>query len=98
MEISVPYGRTRLTAEIADDRLQAILCSHLESYVPPMEETALVEAALDTLQAEGIHKAALVVFGRNEKGNAFWEKLGFTTREDLVYRNKTLTEMVRIDT
>lgn len=46
MEISVPYGRTRLTAEIADDRLQAILCSHLESYVPPMEETALVEAAL----------------------------------------------------
>ena len=46
MEISVPYGRTRLTAEIADDRLEAILCSHLESYVPPMEETALVEAAL----------------------------------------------------
>ena len=46
MEISVPYGRTRLTAEIADDRLQAVLCNHLESYVPPMEETALVEAAL----------------------------------------------------
>lgn len=46
MEISVPCGRTRLTAEIADDRLQAILCSHLESYVPPMGETALVEAAL----------------------------------------------------
>ena len=46
MEISVPYGRTRLTAEIADDRLQAVLYTHLESYVPPMEETALVEAAL----------------------------------------------------
>ena len=59
---------------------------------------ALVEAALDALHAEGIHKVALVVFGRNDKGNAFWEKLGFTTREDLVYRNKTLTEMVRIDT
>ena len=59
---------------------------------------ALVEAALDTLKAEGIHKVALVVFDRNEKGNAFWEKLGFTTREDLAYRNKTLTEMVRIDT
>ena len=48
MEISVPYGRTRLTAEIADDRLQAVLCTHLESYVPPMEETALVEAALES--------------------------------------------------
>ncbi len=59
---------------------------------------ALVEAALGALKAEGIHKAALVTFARNEKGNAFWEKLGFTTREDLVYRNRTLTEMVRIDT
>lgn len=59
---------------------------------------ALVEAALDALRAEGIHKVALVVFDRNEKGNAFWEKLGFTTREDLVYRNRSLTELVRIDT
>ena len=59
---------------------------------------ALVEAALDALQAEGIHKVALVAFARNEQGNTFWEKLGFTTREDLVYRNRTLTEMVRIDT
>ena len=48
MEISVPYGRTQSTAEIADDRLEAILCSHLESYVPPMGETELVEAALDS--------------------------------------------------
>ena len=59
---------------------------------------ALVEAALDALQAEGIHKVALVVFDRNEKGNAFWEKLGFATREDLTYRNRTLTEMQRIET
>ena len=46
MEISIPYGRTRLTADISHDRLQAILCSHLESYTPPMGETELVEAAL----------------------------------------------------
>ena len=59
---------------------------------------ALVEAALDALKAEGIHKVALVVFDRNEKGNAFWEKLGFIPREDLVYRNRGLTELVRIDT
>ena len=60
--------------------------------------TALVQAALDALRAEGIHKTALVVFARNEEGNAFWETLGFTTRPDLCYRNRTLDEMVRIDT
>ena len=59
---------------------------------------ALVEAAQDALKAEGIHKVALVVFDRNEKCNAFWERMGFTTREDLVYRNRSLTELVRIDT
>lgn len=58
----------------------------------------LVDAALSALGEEGITKVALVVFGRNETGNAFWEKLGFTTREDLVYRNKALKEMVRTDT
>lgn len=59
---------------------------------------ALVEAALDALKAEGIHKVALVVFDQNAKGNAFWAKMGFTTREDLVYRNRSLAELVRIDT
>ena len=46
----------------------------------------------------GIHKAALVVFDRNDTGNMFWEKQGFTVREDLIYRNKALAEIVRIDT
>ncbi len=30
--------------------------------------------------------------------NAFRERLGFTVREDLVYRNKAMTRMERIDT
>ena len=60
MEISIPYGRTRLTAEIADDRLQAVLCSHLESYVPPMGETELVEAALASpIGSEPLEKLAV---------------------------------------
>ena len=59
---------------------------------------ALAEAALDALKAEDIHKVALVAFSSNEEGNAFWEKMGFTTRDDLIYRNKSLTEMVRTDT
>lgn len=59
--------------------------------------TELVNTALQALKNEGINKAALVVFDRNDKGNAFWERRGFTKREDIVYRNKILTEMIRID-
>ncbi|WP_031554976.1 GNAT family N-acetyltransferase [Oribacterium sp. FC2011] len=58
----------------------------------------LVEAAMDALKANGINKVALVVFDRNKDGNAFWEKVGFSVREDLVYRNKTISELIRIDT
>lgn len=60
--------------------------------------TKLVDAALQALKNAGINKVALVVFDRNLTGNAFWEQKGFTKREDLVYRNKALTEMIRIDT
>ena len=59
---------------------------------------ALVESAMEALQSLGINKVALVVFSKNKDGNDFWEKLGFTTRGDLVYRNKSITEMIRIDT
>ena len=48
----------------------------------------LVDSAMQELKQCGINKVALVVFDRNENGNAFWEKLGFTVREDLIYRNK----------
>ncbi len=58
----------------------------------------LVETSMQELKKCGINKVALVVFDRNESGNAFWEKLGFTVREDLIYRNKAITEMIRIDT
>ncbi|GHV06085.1 N-acetyltransferase [Clostridia bacterium] len=60
---------------------------------------ALVNAAVAALQNEDITKAALVVFASNELGNGFWERLGFITREDLNYRNKTLDEnLIRMDT
>ena len=58
----------------------------------------LVSRSLSALKAEGINKVALLVFHRNEVGNAFWESQGFTVREDVAYRNKLLTELVRIDT
>lgn len=58
----------------------------------------LVDKALTTLFDLGIHKVALVVFEHNQTGNVFWEKQGFTVRDDLVYRNKALTKIIRIDT
>lgn len=58
----------------------------------------LVNRALSELKELGINKVALVVFNKNEQGNSFWEKMGFERREDLVYRNRAITEMVRIDT
>lgn len=60
--------------------------------------TALAENALAALKREGINKVALVVFESNEAGNSFWESKGFSVRDDLVYRNKALTDIVRIDT
>lgn len=52
--------------------------------------TMLVDAALEALRQEGIHKAALVAFSTNEAGNRFWESIGFSERKDLVYRNKVI--------
>lgn len=58
----------------------------------------LVDTVLAELETLGINKVALVVFERNELGNKFWESMGFTVRDDLTYRNKSLKEMIRKDT
>lgn len=59
---------------------------------------ALLHAAMQALEKEGIAKVALVVFARNVQGNAFWHKQGFAERPDLTYRNRAIRDMVRIDT
>lgn len=53
---------------------------------------------MNALDKEGIQKAALVAFANNKIGNDFWEKIGFSERKDLVYRNKNIHYMERIDT
>lgn len=58
----------------------------------------LVEHVMAAMEREGIIKVNLVVFSHNEKGNAFWESLGFTVRTDLTYRNKSIRTAVRNDT
>ena len=50
----------------------------------------LTEKVLDFLKKEGLTKVALLVMYDNDLGNDFWEKHGFTWREDLKYRDKIL--------
>lgn len=50
----------------------------------------LVRYAIESLRKEGIHKVSLVVFSNNELGNAFWDNKGFSSRNDLIYRNKSI--------
>lgn len=57
---------------------------------------ALVANAMNALELEGVYKVALVVFDENKIGNEFWEKLGFSQRLDLVYRNKGIRELHRM--
>ena len=88
----------------------AILCGHdgrrgyiSHTAVSPAHQRQgighkLVEATLQALQKQGINKVNLVAFARNKNGNAFWEKMGFTERPDLTYRNRALADMERIDT
>lgn len=70
----------------------------LETYRKQGIGQNLVDTAINALDREGINKVALVAFERNETGNAFWEHLGFHGRTDLVYRNKNIHELQRIDT
>lgn len=70
----------------------------LPSYRHQGIATQLVDTAMTALKNIGITKVALVVFDRNENGNSFWEAQGFTSRTDLVYRNKSLVKLKRFDT
>ena len=58
----------------------------------------LTDRCLNAMREAGIAKAALLVFKRNEAGNAFWESQGFSAREDVAYRNRALIHLTRIDT
>ena len=53
---------------------------------------ALVERVCASLRQENITKVALVVIDDNAAGNAFWEKIGFAQRHDLIYRDLLLKD------
>ena len=54
--------------------------------------TAMVVYVMKALKRENISKVSLIAFTRNDIGNAFWKKNGWTLREDLNYYDFTLNE------
>ena len=46
---------------------------------------SMVVFAMQALKEEGISKVSLIAFTRNDVGNAFWKRIGWTRREDLNY-------------
>lgn len=53
---------------------------------------AMVVAAMEALKKEKINKVCLIAFTKNDTGNAFWNEIGWTKREDLNYYDLTLNE------
>ena len=52
----------------------------------------MVVFAMEALKAEGVNKVSLIAFTKNDIGNAFWNTIGWTKREDLNYYDFTLNE------
>ncbi|MDO4467803.1 MAG: GNAT family N-acetyltransferase [Bacillota bacterium] len=51
---------------------------------------AMVVFCMNALKDEGISKVSLIAFSNNDIGNAFWNCIGWTKREDLNYYDFTL--------
>ena len=47
--------------------------------------TQMVVFAMEALRREQISKVSLIAFTENDIGNAFWNRIGWTRREDLNY-------------
>ena len=53
---------------------------------------SMVVKAMEALKEEKINKVSLIAFMENDIGNAFWNEIGWTKREDLNYYEFTLNE------
>ena len=52
----------------------------------------MVVFCMNALKAEQINKVSLIAFTKNDIGNAFWNCIGWTKREDLNYYDFILNE------
>lgn len=53
---------------------------------------AMVVFCMNALREEGINKVSLIAFTKNDIGNAFWNSICWTKRNDLNYYDFTLNE------
>ena len=53
---------------------------------------AMVVFAMKALKEEKINKVSLIAFTKNDIGNAFWNTIGWTEREDLNYYDFVLND------
>lgn len=93
---------TSVVAEVDGKIVGSILCGHdgrrgclyhvcvREDYRMHGIGKSMVVFCMKELQKEGISKVSLIAFTKNDIGNAFWKKIGWTKREDLNYYDFTL--------
>lgn len=83
---------------VEDERIVgSILCGHdgrrgclyhvsvMEGYRMQGIGKSMVVFCMDALKKEHINKVSLIAFTENDIGNAFWNEIGWTKREDLNY-------------
>lgn len=96
---------TTSVVAVEDDKIVgAILCGHDgrrgclyhvcvdEAYRMRGIGKAMVVFAMEALKKEEINKVSLIAFTKNDIGNAFWNEIGWTKRQDLNYYDFTLNE------
>lgn len=93
-----------VVAEEAGRIVGAILCGHdgrrgcmYHVCVDPAHRRrgigkAMVVFCMQKLEEESISKVSLIAFTENDIGNAFWNRIGWTQRQDLNYYDFILNE------
>ncbi|MBR1477696.1 MAG: GNAT family N-acetyltransferase [Lachnospiraceae bacterium] len=97
-------GTSVVAVNDADEIVGGILCGHdgrrgclyhvcvREDYRRLGIGKAMVVYCMNALKSEKINKVSLIAFTKNDVGNAFWNCIGWTKREDLNYYDFTLNE------
>lgn len=105
IERFIDRNPTTSIVAVEDEKIVgAILCGHdgrrgcfyhvcvEEAYRMRGIGKAMVIEAMKRLKEEKINKVTLIAFTKNDIGNAFWNRIGWTKREDLNYYEFTLNE------
>lgn len=96
--------QTSVVAEEDGNIVGSILCGHdgrrgclyhvcvKEAYRMQGIGKEMVVFCMEALKKEKISKVSLIAFAGNDIGNAFWNQIGWTKREDLNYYDFVLNE------